>query len=106
MDTLKGATRNKSLRVTAFYRDFNRSLDPILEALKPNSYMVWTVGSRRVGGQIVPIDKILTELFDTRGVKLITKIQRRIPVKRMASKNKTVETMGMEMALIFRKGAN
>lgn len=103
---LKNEPRDRMVRVAAFCRDLDRSLDPILATLKPNAYMMWTVGNRRVAGQSVPVDEILSELLRARGAVFVAKIQRTIPAnsKRMAGKNGIAPTMGAEAVLVMRKG--
>src|SRR6266487_5709544 len=64
---LKQQPRDRLVRVAAFFRDLNRALGPILAMLKPNAYMAWTVGNRRVGNRPIPIDTILEELLAARG---------------------------------------
>ena len=90
-------------RGAAFYRDLDASLHRILEALRASAYMIWTVGNRRVGGALVPTDAILVELLAAKGVRLVTRIERKIPSKRMATRNVTASTMRGETILVFRK---
>ena len=90
-------------RVAAFYRDLDASLHPLLEALRASAYMIWTVGNRRVGGDLVPTDAILVELLAAKGVRLVTRIERKIPSKRMATRNVIASTMRGETILVFRK---
>ena len=85
--TLHRLSDKGQLRVAAFWRDLSRCLEHILEALKPNAYMIWTVGNRRVGGLSIPMDKILEELLVSHGAKLVDRFVRPIPSKRMARKN-------------------
>jgi hypothetical protein len=92
-------------RVTAFYRDLNRCLGPILSRLRPNAYMIWTVGNRNVGGQPVPTDKILIDLLRDKGAVVVTRLERRILSKRMAHKNLQSATMTKESILVMRKGS-
>ena len=75
--------RDRSVRVLAFLRDLDATLLPILGALRPNAYMLWTLGNRRVGGVEVPLDRILMELLVGKGVAYVTKLKRRIPQKRV-----------------------
>lgn len=103
IDELKKRQVKQAKRVTAFYVDFDRSLDTILERLKPNSYMIWIVGNRRVSGLRIPFNNILVELLEARGVLHLLSIDRRIPSKRMAIRNDTTETMRNEKILIMRK---
>ena len=65
--------------------------------------MIWTVGNRRVGGELVPTDAMLQELLAAKAVHLVTKLKRRIPSKRMATRNATASTMRGEAILVFRK---
>jgi hypothetical protein len=101
---LANEPRDRSLRVAAFFRDMDRTLDPILSRLSSNAYMVWTVGNRSVGKRPVPLDVILTQLLTSRGATSVATIVRRIPSKRMAVKNSVTATMRQETILILRKG--
>lgn len=104
LDNLKEMDREKHLKVTAFVRDLNKSLDSILPLLKENSYTIWTLGNRTVGGETIPLDNIVIDLLKNRNCTLITKFQRKIPSKRMAVKNKVSKTMRLENVVILRKG--
>ncbi len=101
---LEKRPRNRALYVTAFCRDLNLCIDPILSQLKAGSYMIWTVGNRRVSGLQVPADEILAELLQLRGCTLVSRLRRAISGKRMAAKNAIAPTMGTETILIMRKG--
>jgi hypothetical protein len=67
--------------------------------------MIWTVGNRKVGGEPVPLDDILTELLVHHGSKSVMRISRRILSKRMALRNNVSSTMRAEKILILRKDA-
>ncbi len=101
---LKKLPADRGARVAAFCRDLDSSLYAILNALKPRAYMIWTVGNRRVGGDPVPTDRILEELMAARGTRLVTRLERKIPNKRMATRNSIATTMRGEAILVFRKG--
>jgi hypothetical protein len=101
---LQHEPRDRALRVTAFCRDLDKCIDPILNALKPGAHMIWTIGNRRVGKRIVPMDDILAELLMARGAQRVIDFQRKIPSKRMAVKNNIADTMRMETILVFKKG--
>jgi hypothetical protein len=94
---------DRSTRVAGFIKDLNASLDPILKLLRRNSYLIWTVGNRRVAKRPVPLDAILSELLQERKVVPIAAISRDIPTKRMAVKNSITSTMDAESILVFRK---
>lgn len=90
-------------KITAFFNDLNECLDPILDKLNDNGYLIWTLGNRTVGGVAINLDKILIELFQNKNIDLIDIIYRPIPSKRMASKNKSANTMTRESILILKK---
>lgn len=101
---LKDEPSDRENRVTAFSRDLNRCIDPILSHLRKGAFMVWIVGNRRVAGRPFPLDRILSELLVSRDAKRIARINRTIPSKRMAVRNDIAETMGRETILVLRKG--
>jgi hypothetical protein len=90
-------------RVAAFFRDLQACLPPITNSVRRGACLIWTVGNRKVGGRPVPMDRILTELLADTGVRLVTEVQRRIPSKRMATKNSIAATMRAETILLYRK---
>jgi hypothetical protein len=96
--------RDRAMRVAAFWRDLNGSLDHILAQLSNGALMAWTVGNRSVGGLRIPMDEILEELLVHRGCERITTLQRDIPDcrKRMASRNSVAATMNAERVLVLR----
>jgi hypothetical protein len=101
---LKPEPRDRALRVTAFCRDLDRTLDPTLGKLKKGAYMIWIVGNRKVGGLSLPLDSILTECLESRNAISVGRISRAIPSKRMAVRNDIADTMGRETILVLRKG--
>lgn len=103
LEALKDEPADRAKRVAAYCRDLNNCLGPVVSSLRPNGYMVWTVGNRQVAKRPVPVDGILVELLSARGVRLVTEIQRLIPSKRMAVKNCIADTMRTETVLILRK---
>lgn len=94
---------DREQRIAAFCRDLNSALHFAVAALRPSSYMIWTVGNRRVGGEPIPTDAILKELLAAKGVCPVTRVERKIPSKRMATRNSIAKTMSGEVALVFRK---
>jgi len=101
--SLDGQPRDRALRVTAFFRDLDACLEPILKKLRPGGLMVWTLGNRKVGGKRVPLDCILADMLQAHHVTLLCKPTRRIPSKRMALKNSISDTMSSETILVMRK---
>lgn len=101
--SLSDQPRDRTLRVSAFFRDLDGCLCPILKSLRPGGLMVWTLGNRKVGGKRVPLDRILADLLQAQRSTLICKLTRRISSKRMAPKNNIADTMSNETILVMRK---
>lgn len=104
LDELAGEKRDRPMRVAAFWRDLDTSLDHILASLAPGALMAWTVGNRRVGSRQIAMDKILIELLEQRGCTVVMTLHRAIPNcrKRMASRNSVSSTMNTEKVLVLR----
>jgi hypothetical protein len=100
--SIQAEPRDRHTRAAAFIRDLDACIDPLLRQLRRDAYMIWVVGNRRIGGQLLPTDAILCELLHARKAKLIERIDRKIPTKRMALKNNITSTMNKEIILVFR----
>jgi hypothetical protein len=103
IDLLLKHENNGPERLSAFIRDLNSSLDNMLFRIKPNGYLVWTLGNRHMSGQKIPLNNILRELLEARSCHFVAEIDRAIPFKRMASRNSSSQTMNEEQILIMRK---
>lgn len=102
-DGLPAKPEDGRTRLIRFYRDFGASLDSILNVMKTDSYMIWTVGNRNIAGQQVPTDLVLSELVEGLKCKVVTTLTRRIHHKRMPSRNASSATMREEKILLVRK---
>lgn len=102
-DGLPATPQDGRARLIRFYRDFGASLDSILNVMKPDSYMIWTVGNRNIAGQQVPTDLVLGELVEGLKCKVVTTLTRRIHHKRMPDRNASSATMREEKILLIRK---
>ena len=100
---LAGMPDDRINRVASFCRDLNNCIDPILNRMRANAYMVWIVGNRNVGGYPVPLNRIMSDFLRRRDCIKVANIRRRIPSKRMAIRNDVAPTMGRETILVFRK---
>jgi hypothetical protein len=107
LTSLASEPPDRARRVAAFWRDLDDTLDHVLHGLAPDSLMAWTVGNRRVGGDQVPMDDILTQILVHRGCVNIARLGREIPDyrKRMASRNSVAQTMNLEQVLVLRSPA-
>lgn len=104
LDRLKHLPMDRSSRIAAFVRDLGACIDAVVCAARSNAYMIWTIGNRRVGGEPVPTDGILEELLIAKGASPVTRLERLIPRKRMATRNAIASTMREEATLVFRNG--
>ncbi len=104
IDLVEANAPNTSYRkVIAFYDDFYRSLQLIAKSLKPNAYLAWTLGNRRVNKMLIRNDAILRELLENMGCLYITELERIIHSKRMPHRNRSGKTMANEQILLLRK---
>lgn len=102
-EKLRAFPEDRLVRVTSFLSDLNKTLDPIVDIMRSNAYMIWIVGNRHVGGEEIPTDQMLEELLGERNVKLVKRFTRRILYRRMASRNQLAGMMRQEHVLVFRK---
>jgi hypothetical protein len=92
-------------RVLAFVRDFDDALAAVAQTIQIGGCAAWTVGSRRVGGQTVPLEQILIELSGHHGFAHVETLFRDIPLhrKRMAARNSAGATMLREHVVVMRR---
>jgi DNA modification methylase len=93
----------KLKKVINYFRDIYQSIRSIHQALAMDSYQVWTVGNRTVGGVEIPNNLILSEFIQRQGSTLVKVISREILCRRMATRNSSGSLMTYEDILIFRK---
>lgn len=90
-------------KVVVFLKDLFQVIENTFEVMKINSYQVWTIGNRTVGGIEIPNNEILKEFIEFKGGKFVTKVEREILNRRMPNKNNNSQLMSFEDILIFRK---
>jgi hypothetical protein len=105
IDELHDKPRDRTIRVISFFRDLDKCINPILKGLQNGGIIVLVLGNRKVGGRRVPLDKILSDLFEKYNINIFCKLTRKIPSKRMALKNNIAETMSDEIILLMRKSS-
>jgi tRNA G10 N-methylase Trm11 len=93
-------------KVVSFFSDIYLSIKNTHKKLKINSYQVWTVGNRTVGGIEIPNNKIMSEFIKSQGSILVKVVNREILNRRMAKRNSSASLMTFEDILIFRKIGN
>lgn len=100
---LLSTTPDRVNKVLAFLKDLFSVIERLFEVMKPNSYQVWTIGNRNVGGIEIPNNQILKEFIISSGGILVTQVEREILNKRMPKSNNNSALMNFEDILIFRK---
>jgi len=100
---LKQGHTHKVNKVLNFFLDIDKSFHHIAQSMAINSYSIWTIGNRNVGGIEVPNDLIMRDFLEAKEFTYITKIERTILNKKMPSKNNYSQTMKTEKILILRK---
>jgi hypothetical protein len=91
-------------KLVVYARDLDDSLDAILARLRPGAFMFWTLGNRRIGGQVIPLAEIVQDLLERRMAMHVATLSRKIPgnAKRMALRNDRGATMRTETVLVMR----
>lgn len=105
-DSFNDDEQKKAKKVINFVHDLDKTIDNSLKKLNERAYMVWTVGNRNVNNHVVKNDEILMDLFASKGIDLITDLDRDILSKRMPGRNNFSSTMSKEKILIFKTSAN
>jgi len=95
--------RDAYKRFSSFFGDLDDSVGTICDATAQGGYHAWTIGNRRIAGKRVPMEDILAEMLQQRGVAPVGLIRRRIHAKKMAARNNISETMNTETIVIARK---
>lgn len=90
-------------RFSTFFFDFMKSVDRISSCTSENGYHAWTIGNRRIAGELVPMDSLLAEILEKNGINVIGKIERDIHSKKMASRNRSSDTMTSEKIMLGKK---
>ncbi|MBV6429803.1 MAG: hypothetical protein KIPDCIKN_04378 [Haliscomenobacter sp.] len=103
IETIKKDHHNKINKVLNFFLDLDRSFGRIAQNMAANSYNIWTIGNRNVGGVEVPNDIIMGDFLAAKGFIHVTAIERTIFKKKMPTKNNFSQTMKTEKILILRK---
>ena len=59
---LHSQPRDRWVRVAAYFRDLDLSLDSLLDGVRPGAVMLWTLANRSVGGERIPLVESLPEI--------------------------------------------
>lgn len=103
LKALESCPIDRYRRVLTFFNDLEISLSKIVPVMNCNSYSIWTVGNRHVGGIEIPTHQILLEFLSCHNFKHVLTIKRPISLKKMAARNSISQTIHKESILVFRK---
>jgi hypothetical protein len=106
VERLRDEPPDRSQRVAAFSADLATCVPGIVRCVRPGGLLFWVLGNRRVGGRSIPLDTILSEILAGHSCSRVTAIRRRIPSKRMATRNSVASTMANETILVVRKAVD
>lgn len=108
LDAIAGRDGGRAAEVERFYVDLIPCLTEIARVLRPGASAALVVGNRRVKDVQIPTDLILADLAVPFGLAAREVIVRRIPTKRMPSRNSpsnvpgaVAETMSHEFILLL-----
>ena len=96
--------------VMLFLSEYQKSIENVGELVKKSGISCYVVGNRTVKGIQIPLDFITVEFFENCGFEHLDTFVRKIPNKRMPSKNsptnevgKLMATMSNEYIVVMRK---
>lgn len=90
-------------RFGAFFGDLDPCIEQICASTNPGGYHAWTIGSRHIEGIRVPMEEILEEMLDKRGIATVGRVHRSIHAKKMAARNNLSSTMNTEIIVLAKK---
>lgn len=110
LEQIKEVDLERAGDVYSFYSDLSKAIAAISEKTKTGGYQFWVVGNRRVKGELLLTDKIISEIAEEYGLQHIHTVDRNIVNKVMPSENSPTNesgvkasTMSNEHIVILRK---
>ncbi|MBB1073067.1 DNA methyltransferase [Rhodoferax sp. 4810] len=110
MEQIAAIDDKRANEVSAFYWEYQQSIENVAKTVKPGGHVCYVVGNRKVKGITLPTDEVTRCLFERQGFVHIETVIRNIPNKRMPSKNsptnivgRTDSTMNNEYIVVMKK---
>lgn len=91
---LKANDLKRYQEVMLFLSEYQQSINNISKVVKDKGIVCYVVGNRRVKDVQIPLDYITVEFFENNGLEHLNTFVRRIPNKRMPSKNSPTNKTG------------
>ena len=95
LDLVSRADQKRAREVLAFYVDLNKCFMELCRVIKKGGMLCMVVGNRTVKGIQLPTDEISADFGEAAGFRHIETIIRKIPNKRMPSKNSPTNEPGV-----------
>lgn len=95
LDLISRIDNKRAREVMAFYIDLNKCFIELSRIIKKGGFLCIVVGNRTVKGIQLPTDEIVADFGEYTGFKHIETIIRKIPNKRMPSKNSPTNKTGV-----------
>ncbi len=94
IDLISRVDKRRARDVMAFYIDLNKCFIELNRVVKKGGFLCMVVGNRTVKGIQLPTDEIVADFGELAGFRHIETIIRKIPNKRMPSKNSPTNKAG------------
>lgn len=94
LDLISGIDKKRARDVMAFYVDLNKCFTELSRVVRKGGFLCMVVGNRTVKGIKLPTDEIVADFGEYTSFKHIETIIRKIPNKRMPSKNSPTNKVG------------
>ncbi len=94
LEKVASKDEKRAKEVFAFYADLYTAIERIAPTVRPDGYVCWVVGNRRVKGEEMPTDKISADFFEALGFVHCQTYVRAISNKRMPAANSPSNVRG------------
>jgi DNA modification methylase len=95
LDLISRIDKKRARDVIAFYIDLNKCFTELSRVVKKGGFLCMVVGNRTVKGIQLPTDEIVADFGEYVGFKHVETMIRKIPNKRMPSKNSPTNKTGV-----------
>jgi DNA modification methylase len=95
LDLISRIDKKRAREVMAFYIDLNKCFIELSRIMKKGGFLCMVVGNRTVKGIQLPTDEIVADFGESTGFRHDETIIRKIPNKRMPSKNSPTNKTGV-----------
>lgn len=67
---LTGKARDRERMMASFFDDMSEVADRLAAWLRPGGRLAFVIGNKKIGDEVIPTDRIISELFDAHGFTL------------------------------------